>query len=136
MSNNVHVTLLTKEEYIKYKDVFPHLRESWWLRTPSGAPKFAYKIQDDGRVGNCNVHKCLGVRPAIRMPFFSFKPLNPGDKIKIGRRLFTVLSWDGFNLFALCNGCIAKKQFDPNDNQWESSEIKKWLQIEGLKLIF
>ena len=137
MTNNIEITLLTKEEYVKYKNIIPLIDSGWWLK--DACPDSHCAVHCVDRYGVPDSYSCYysnGVRPVLKMNVANLKSLNPGDKIRIGSKSFTVLSWDEFELIALCDTFIDKRYFDSNGNEWEKSELKEWLETEGLKLIF
>ena len=138
------ITLLTEREYIKYKSVIPETNWWWWLRSPSpGCGSYVHVIDDDGTLFDydCNDY-CGGVRPFCIFDIESDNPLFwcksevlVGSKIKYGKYEWTVLNAENGELHALCDGIIAKHRFDEETNIWQDSELKVWLETEGLKLI-
>ena len=136
MTNDVEITLLTEKEYKKYKNIIPVIESTWWLRSMHD---YAANISSDGSCAyntSYGVAYPYGIRPALHMKLANPKHLVSGDHIRIGSKTFTVLSWKRSNLFAFCNEVIEKRRFDTESYEWESSELKAWLETEGLKLIF
>lgn len=138
MANNIQITLLTLEEYNNFKNIIPLINSDWWWLKDT-YPGYSRSVHCVGSRGTLNDFDCNndgGVRPVLKMNLSNLKSLNSGDKIRIGSKSFTILSWDEFELVALCDEFIATRMFDPGSNEWETSELKQWLKNEGLKLIF
>lgn len=62
------VSLLTVDEYRKYRKFIPNIDEWWWLITPWSTPCNNYKstvavVSPSGCIGNFNRNDNLGVRP-------------------------------------------------------------------------
>lgn len=137
MINDIKITLLTDEEYRQYKKIIPFIEQSWWLRSPGINSINANYVDWNGILYDSRyVNDPLEIRPALRMQLSNPKSLGPGDHIRIGSKSFIVLSWEENELFALCDEMIASRRFDPYNNEWKSSELRQWLETEGLKLIF
>lgn len=135
--DNIQITLLTYEEYKTYKDIVPLVNNYWWLHTPFNSALVRI-VDPDGNISPCGqaINYYSGVRPVLRMKLSNSKSLCPGDTIRIGSKNFTVLSWNENELVALCDEIIAVRKFDSKNGNWETSELKVWLETEGLKLIF
>lgn len=137
MVNDIQITLLTSEEYNKYRNIIPVINDWWWCKDACpGYHRFVRCVCSDGALNNNNCNINYGVRPVLKLNLSNLKSLNPGDYIQIGSKGFTILSWDEFRLIALCDEFIATRRFDPDNSDWERSELKEWLETEGLKLIF
>lgn len=138
------ITLLTKEEYVKNKSVIPKINHWCWLKTPcSGDGDYIHIVYADGDFDYFYVvDNDGGVRPLC---VFDIEPDDPifwyksemlvGSKIKYGKYEWTVLNAENSELYALCDEIIARRRFDTESNDWEDSELKAWLETEGLKLI-
>lgn len=139
------ITLLTKEEYERYRSAIPVVDDSWWLRSP-GYTRLRIAAVDN--VGNVNEHGCYidytyaTVRPALRLDLepsdnlFWYKPERLiGTKIKYGNHQWTVLNLEPGSIYALCDTVVSSGRFDGKSNDWDTSELKQWLETEGLKLI-
>lgn len=143
------ISLLTEEQYYKYNSiiptpVFPKFCWFWWLRTSYSG--YTYNVRAVINNGVIDNHYCYrdygGVRPFCIFGLdvseiqFWYKPERLiGQKIKHGKYYWTVLGTNLGELYALCDIVIAKRCFDPDTNVWERSELKQWLETEGLKLI-
>ena len=136
MPIGAEITLLSLEEYTKYKDIIPLIKDPWWWLKDSDIEALVHGVCDDGSLCGsiCNFNS--GVRPALKIHLSNSKNLKSGDKIRLGSKDFTVLSWEESELFALCDEFIAIRKFDSCTNEWKSSELKQWLETEGVKLIF
>ena len=131
------VTLLSAEEYEKYKALIPLVQEWWWLRSPHANTSVLAGLVDlDGWVNNNRVDSAYGgTRPALILNSSSSN-LAPGDVFEVHGQRWTVLG-DGL---AICNAIIEKGPFrqdwkakDAND--FEASDIKRrledWWEMKG-----
>ena len=138
------ITLLSEEEYAKYKSIISNAGWYWWLKTLDSHYDDGIRVvDDDGSLSFGNRDDCVGgVRPLC---IFNLESSNPmfwrkpktlvGSKIKCGKFEWTVLNAEAGELYALCDEIIAKHRFDSKTNVWEDSELKAWLESEGLSLI-
>ena len=140
-----NITLLTEDEFNKYKSIIPVIEHRWWLRTP--APEyddctrvinwdgFLSRFSDICRKGNTIRPSCIfGFDPSDIQ--FWYKPEKLiGTKIEYGKYQWTVLSANFGEIYALCDNVITYRRFDPVSNDWNESELKQWLETDGLNLI-
>ena len=139
------ITLLSIEEYEKYKSVIPTTNYWWWLRSPGYYQNYAAYVSNGGDaiMRGYNINDAFGaVRPALKINLemtdnrFWYKPEKLiGSKIEYGQYTWTVLNANFGELYVLCDKCIARHCFDPESNNWATSELKQWLETDGLKLI-
>lgn len=125
------VLLLSDKEWRQARNI-PNVpiraRDWWWLRSPGDHSNYATGVSRDGglfyyggyvyRPGGC-------VRPAFRISHLSgFKP---GDKITVGNKtVCTVISED----VALADNIICRHRFDADNNNWETSELKTFINSD------
>ena len=118
------ITLLTVEEYRKYKSTVPNIEDWWWLRSPGNAddraayvcPKGAVLSRGDGIRSDDDA-----VRPALKSDEII---LDVGEQfIALGNR-WTVIGKG----IAISNGIVATHRYDSDSNVWETSELKEWLE--------
>ena len=138
------ITLLSIEEHRKYKPIIPLIEDWWWLRSPGYYQNYVAFVDIFGDVceyGN-GVYIDNAVRPALKLnleisdTLFWYKPEKLiGTKIEYGNYRWTVLDTSLGELYVLCDSIIARRRFDPESNNWATSELKQWLETEGLKLI-
>lgn len=140
------ITLLSTEDYEKYEPIIPVIRDDrWWLRSPSYDQDRAVFVLTNGSIHKLGygVYYCdSAVRPALILELevsnnlFWYKPERlVGTKIKYGNYKWTILDADFGELYVLCDELIARHRFDPKSNDWDKSELKQWLETEGMKLI-
>lgn len=139
------ITLLSKEEYEKYKSAIPTINRRWWLRSPSISQRSAVGVHYDGdvsKVGYLVLNRNIAVRPALHLNLeiadnqFWCKPEKLiGTKLEYGKYTWTVLDASFGEIYALCDEFIADHRFDPESNDWDKSELKRWLKTEGLQAI-
>ena len=117
------VTLLSKEEYKEYKNYIPFIKDWWWLRSPGPYYYWAAVAYDTKHVvcSGIGVRDNNGVRPALKIENHN---LEPGDQFEFGAQEWTVIS----NNLAICNDIIGKCRFDKVSNNYEKSEIKRYLE--------
>lgn len=133
------IALLTKKEYVAKKRFILPIRSDWWLCTPGGWDNCVCYVWG----GNGNVSKngfpiesVFGVRPVLRFNVVNPESFYAGQSCPIGKFMWTVLSVKGAAITALCNEAIMFRKYDETSNDWETSDLKYWLDTEGLKTIF
>jgi hypothetical protein len=119
------ITLLSKEEYMKYKDNISNIDGIWWLQSPGDSRHCAARVCFNGShyfsiVSNDDVY----VRPVLRVD-----NLKIGIKFTLAEHTWTVISPD----LALCDEPIMKSYFrkdwqEEDANVYEVSDIKKNLE--------
>lgn len=121
-------TLLTNKEYFEHKLIIPLVNEPWWLRSPGYDSYYACAVDDNGFLyNNRTVRYTRGIRPALLIT-------NPdrtyeyGSEIKIGKYSWTVLHSDEHECYALCTEIVATRRFDKKSNEYDTSEVKQWLE--------
>lgn len=139
------ITLLTKEEYEKYKVIIPIINNSWWLRSPGCTRLRVAIIDNSGKIderGYYVDYVYAAVRPALKFDLepsdnpFWYKPEKLiGTKIKYGNYLWTVLNLEPGSIYALCDAVVSTGRFDIRTNDWDKSELKRWLETEMLNSI-
>jgi len=121
------IFLLSKEEYRKYKSLIPILDDWWWLRSPGYISYSAAVVNGVGSVRSNGyyVALCSGVaRPVLRIPNLKFLDIKPGDILIIFGREWVLLDKD----LVIAKKEIRKHRFDKELNNYETSEIKQYLQ--------
>ena len=118
------VTLLTKEEYNKYGERIPMVKDWWWLRSPGYYSLYAAYVNFGGSVydDGSNVHDdSHGVRPALNLTSLN---LPIGEKfVALGNRWVMIDE----NL-AISEDVITHRLYDTESNGWETSKLKPWLE--------
>lgn len=131
------VTLLSETEYLECK---PHIKpiSGWrWLRSPGHIQLHAALVFGDGSLGNIGVYNDFGcVRPALRISNLESSNLKIDDKFELDGKTWTVIS----NELALCDSWVKQMAFRPDwqapdANQYEKSDVKKWLDEYGRRLV-
>jgi hypothetical protein len=137
------ITLLSVSEYGKYKSLIPKFNSlRWWLKTPSEA-KGVYCVNGLGELQSFRV---WDARPYVRpVCVFSFDTYDTqfwlkkdaliGSEIKVNHYAFTVLDVKNGRVTAICNAIMNGCRFDLDTAIWDNSELKAWLETEGLKRI-
>lgn len=78
------ITLLSIEEYYRYRSLIPYLNKYWWLRSPGGYSYGAAYVDDMGVANRdgYNVYDTrISVRPALRLNMSDSAKLQPGNKV-------------------------------------------------------
>lgn len=128
------ITLLNKEEQLKYKHIIPSVRFSW-LRSHGNLSCCAHYVDGIGYIGESPIENDCGVRPALRVFYKASERYFKGDKLHSGKYSWTVLESSENELFILCDENIKEHRFDVVSSDWEASELKEWLETVVLKLI-
>ncbi len=125
-------TLLSIEEYTRYKNIIPICHTEWWLRSPSvfGAADLAMSVHSNGdtdRYGD-DVGITLGVRPALIINNLKSSNFQIGDKFVFGKQTLTVISKG----YALCDNIIGDCKFRratnvSDENNYNASDVKKFV---------
>lgn len=119
------ITLLSKEEYIKNRELIPLIEDFWWLRSPGNNDNkaaFVYGVYGDVSDRGTHAYSKFGVRPALKIEHYEH--LKPGERVRINGLVFTVLN-DGI---LLCNVILGEVMFDETSNDYDRSYIKHWLK--------
>lgn len=139
------ITCLSNEEYQVYKPIIPVIEDLWWSRSPGVNRAHAAFIHSNGdfnKYGRVVNWDDVGVRPALNLSLktsdnlFWYKPEKLiGSKIEYGRYTWTVLDAEVGEIYVLCDDIIARHRFDAYSNTWDTSELKQWLETEGLRIV-
>lgn len=119
-------TLLSIEEYNKYKTRIPTVNYWWWLRSPNSTRYDIAYVDLDGSVDCYSYYvKCGygGVRPVLKIKNLKSSNLKVGDEFTITDVKFTVISEE----YAITNDIICCRSFDERMNDYEKSEIKQFV---------
>lgn len=127
------VLLLSEKEWHQARKIpgVPAVQPRWWwLRSPGYFDKVVTYVGGDGyvRIFGLNVNDEFGVRPAFHIPLLSQTAYKPGDKITVGTKTrCTVIEKD----VILADNIICRHRFDPDNNDWETSELKAFINSEN-----
>lgn len=124
-SGNYEITLLTAEEYKRYKPQIPPIKDWWWLRFNGYVQDYAAFVDCGGYVHDYygrNVDDSLiAVRPVLKSEAIN---LPVGEKfIALGNRWVVI-----GDHFAVSEDVITHRRYDKKSNDWETSELKAWLE--------
>lgn len=111
------LTLMTKAEYDKYKDLFPTIKGNYWLRdtTPD-----LYRVWLDNGTAYCS--STFYLRPVLHVTPVTAKIFNE-----------TLMNWRNKNWYKLDENLWIsleawdKMNFDPDTSDYENSAIRKYL---------
>ena len=131
---NDPIFLLSTEEYERYKAKIPPMFCWWWLRSLGYDSNLVAFVNYDGAVPRrgCGVNGNGGVvRPALNISNLKIgkelKPCKPPVFVK-NKLVFNGVTWvqidDGLYISELP---IAFRRFDAESNNYENSEIRKFL---------
>lgn len=133
------ITLLSKDDYLKFKDNIPSVNFWWWLRSSGDYGFDAYCVDYGGGIGgygNLVFNSDGSVRPALRLnPEFS--NLQIKDRFEFGGKSWTVIGEEiALSDEAFCRMAFRRKYWEAYDaNNYATSDIKKyldnWLELVG-----
>ena len=129
--------LLSTHEYEQYKESIPHINAYWWLRSPGYYSNYAAYVINVGSVnfyglGVDYVFDC--VRPALKFKSTSYflkrNETGTWTEAKIGDRIIAYnFPWIIIDKdLAIAEVPIAFRRFDDKSNDYETSEIRKFLK--------
>ena len=124
--NNVsEITLLSEEEWEKAKEIksVPKYTSWWWLRSHGNYSNSAMDVYGNGDINYSGAYvgdtdDC--VRPAFKIPNLK---LEIGSKVFVENTLCTVIDDD----FVLSDKTVCRHRFDSKSNDYETSEIKQFI---------
>ena len=121
------ITLLTKEEAKALPEELRVLGTGWWLRSPGNSQYYAAGVNYYGALYNYLVHfSPEGVRPALNL---ESSDLKIGDKIEMAGYKWTAISESKVLCDTIVNRiCFRENVNTPDANDYEKSDIKKWLE--------
>lgn len=128
--NIKEATLLSEEEYARAQNVIPHIYDWWWLRSPGIFRNDAVYVDTDGSLYESSVSGTnIVVRPALKTSNLEILCLKTGDSVEIAGVVWIKIAED----ILLCSTsvgctCFRKDWEAPDANDYEASDIKKWLE--------
>lgn len=127
------ITLLTREEYGRYREHIPSVDHLWWLKNAFDE-HFVCCIDERDAGVIAFGHREAGVRPVfkVKMPNPGYRP---GDIIDLFNQDLIILSWKNDNAILLYKDIVATHRFDGRTTNWATSELKKWLETDFLQEI-
>lgn len=126
MKTTDKIFLLSAEEYKKYKDKIPFVPVSWWLRSPGLLQWNAAVVLRNGGVhtyGSGVYYNAVAVRPALQIDNLKSNNLKIGDRFGEADCSWIVIDND----LAIAEVPIAWRRFDAESNNYETSEVRKFL---------
>lgn len=123
------ITLLSVEEARKVPVSILACGKWWWLRSPGYIQERAAKVGLDGNVlehGYFVNYEHTAVRPAFRINNLESKI---GEPVRIGKTWCTVIDKG----LVLADKLICNHRFDKKSNNWETSELKAFVNSDKFK---
>lgn len=120
------ITLLTIKQAKKLPRKVRTCGDWWWLRSPGYFQTRTAIVHDGGgiiRSGDYVDYDYNAVRPAFEIENLNFEF---GEKVHIGKLRCTVIGKD----LALADECVCNHYFDSKSNDWETSELKAFIESE------
>jgi hypothetical protein len=140
------IGLLTEKEYHRSRQYISDLSVTWWLRSSYDAlPRYCYTdiprnvcVNRDGEDVKHSIRPVIKIRlddSARRLRGFLVSVY--GLVFNYGKYTWTVLDYDPTTniIFALCNTTIGRRTFGKESQTWETSDLKAWLETDGIKKI-
>lgn len=123
------ITLLSEDEYKKYKHLILVVDGWWWLRSPR---YYAWGVAGVSGLGTltCAGYNSTsgGVRPALWIKISNPEDFKASDTIELFETTWTVLGVMEEQIYVLADELIACRRFDAESNVWKRSELKEWLE--------
>lgn len=120
------ITLLTIEQAKKVPEYILACGDWWWLQSAGYGQTNAAFVSYDGVIyefGNHVNRDHSAVRPAFKITGSNFKI---GEKVFVESVICTVIK-DGL---VLTDECICHRRFDTESNNWETSELKGFIESD------
>lgn len=117
------ITLLTVEQAKKLPNHILRCNEWWWLQSPGNRSYKTAVVYRDGDINKRGYdvdYVSSAIRPAFRITNLKSEIW---DKVIIGKTLCTVVDKD----LVLADSFICKSTFDEKSNNWETSELKAFI---------
>ena len=121
------ITLLSYDDYSKYRHLISKIKNPWWLRSAPNET-FVYSVLGSGFLFPDLPNQTLGVRPALICSDLRKKP---EEKIDIFGYIWTVLDYN----LALCDSIISEHNFDydavtdSSTTEWNESRLKETIEM-------
>jgi hypothetical protein len=130
------IDLLSADEYRKYISLIPDIGNYWWLKTPSPGNENCVLVacnHDDVLFSHRFDFVC-GVRPFCTFEIentdnaFWYKPKALiGSHFELQYNQWVILDAYNGEIRALCVLPIVNKRFDAKSREWDTSELKIYL---------
>ena len=142
--NISYISILSCEELEKYSDIISEIGRYWWTKTSSFSPGRVKRIKNrgDGCRAGLLPTDISGVRPCAILQldpsdkeFWMRRKITHGSKVRYGLWDWTVLDVNNDDLFVLCDKVIANLSFDSRYRDWEYSDLKRWFNERGERMI-
>ena len=117
---------LSDVQYEAYKHIIPSVPERWWLQTAASDSNTLVKTINN--YGDEVLFPCTNETVYVRPALIINGPMPVGCIVEFAGVKWTVVSSIYKTVVAVCNNVIAQRQFDFNSNEWETSELKAWLE--------
>lgn len=127
------VTLLFAEEWEEAVATVPNIPIEqfcrWWLRSPAPYFRLAAIVERSGSVNHdgTSVNYEYGIRPVFNIPYLLSISCKPGDKITVGTNTMCTVINKGV---VLADNIIDRHRFDSDNNDWETSELKAFINSD------
>lgn len=121
------ITLLTTEQAKKLPENILACGKWWWLRSPGCTQDIAAVVYYFGGIYEFGYYVSIddiAVRPAFKIANLSSEF---GEKVYVGKLLCTVIDKD----LVLADEYVCEHRFDPELNDWETSELKAFIESEA-----
>ena len=118
-------TLLSMDEAEKLPLRLREYKNWWWLRSPGYGSEYATNIYCDGSINDLGSYaNCYNtVRPALKITNLEPSKFEIGNVFTFGYKNFEIIS----DTLAFCTTDIGKHEFDLYSNNYEQSEIKRYV---------
>jgi len=133
-------TLLSVEEVIEYlTEEEIEYNDMWWLRSPGTYSDYVACVNYDGYIynyGNYVNDRTNYVRPALQIKNLESSNFKIGDIFEIGNYEFKIISKNLAWMYEQDIGCCAFNEDFEKGNDYETSDVKKFVDKWFRLLIF
>lgn len=120
------ISILSRVEAECYSSIIPKSDVAWRLKTPSIYDNYTYCVNCDNEIWEYNVIGPIGIRPSLKIKFDNVPA--ESSQVELFGFTWTVISNYAKETLLLCDDVVEHRRYDAYRNDWNSSELKSWLE--------
>lgn len=126
------ITLLSRDEYEKYREKIPPVNGIWWLRSPGYGTQNVMLVHFNGNIFDCGCpadYDYTFIRPALKIRGLVSSNIKVRDKFMAGGYMWTVIS-EGLAVSDdfIGSHCFRENVDADDANDYEVSDIKEYIE--------